>query len=226
ETLGLLRECLKGFCAEEARTARALFMNSSYPVAGKTGTALIANGKHGYADRIFQSSFAGYFPANDPEYSCIVVIRNKPFAKKYYGAAIAGPVFKEVSDKLFALMVGRKNESDPYINVPDSADYRYAGSAADLRSVMSVLKMNYSDSSGSSEYNVVSSVNHQPVIKAQPVKGNHMPDVKGMGLKDVLYLLENRKVKVLAKGKGKVIAQSIVAGEPLAKGQTVMIELN
>lgn len=226
ETLGLLRECLKGVCAEEAGTARALFMNSSYPVAGKTGTALIANGKHGYADRIFQSSFAGYFPANDPEYSCIVVIRNKPFAKKYYGAAIAGPVFKEVSDKLFALMVGRKNESDPYINVPDSADYLYAGSGADLRSVMTALKMNYSDSSGSSEYNVVSNVNHRPVIKAQAVKGNHMPDVKGMGLKDVLYLLENRKVKVLAKGKGKVIAQSIMAGEPLAKGQTVVIELN
>jgi cell division protein FtsI (penicillin-binding protein 3) len=226
ETLNLLQECLEGVCAEEAGTARTLFMHSSYPVAGKTGTALVANGKHGYADHIYQSSFAGYFPANDPEYSCIVVIRNKPFAKKYYGAAIAGPVFKEVSDKLFALLVGRKNESDPYISIPDSTDYRYAGAGADLRSVMNTLGIHYSDSSGTGVYNVVTSANYQPVIKPQPVNKNQMPDVKGMGLKDVLYLLENRKVKVLTRGRGKVIAQSITPGEPLAKGQTVMIELN
>jgi len=69
-------------------------------------------------------------------------------------------------------------------------------------------------------------MNYQPVMKAKEVVGNKMPDVKGMGLKDVLYLLENRKVKVLAKGKGKVFAQSVTAGMPLAKGQTVVVELN
>jgi len=53
-----------------------------------------------------------------------------------------------------------------------------------------------------------------------------MPDVKGMGLKDVLFLLENRNVKVFAKGKGKVYAQSVSVGSPLSKGQTVVVELN
>ncbi len=62
----------------------------------------MANGKRGYADHIYQSSFAGYFPANDPRYSIIVVIKNKPFAKQFYGASVAGPVFKEIADKLFA----------------------------------------------------------------------------------------------------------------------------
>ena len=79
-----------------------LFKDTYYKVAGKTGTALVANGNRGYADHIYQSSFAGYFPANHPKYSCIVVIKNKPFAKKYLGAAVAGPVFKEVSDKLMS----------------------------------------------------------------------------------------------------------------------------
>jgi cell division protein FtsI (penicillin-binding protein 3) len=101
-TLNQLKEALAGVCAEEGGTGYKLFIGSPYQVAGKTGTALVANGKRGYADHIYQSSFAGYFPANDPKYSIIVVIKNKPFAKQFYGASVAGPVFKEIADKLFA----------------------------------------------------------------------------------------------------------------------------
>lgn len=101
-TLNQLKESLIGVCGEEGGTGFRLFNGSPYQVAGKTGTALVANGKRGYADHIYQSSFAGYFPANDPRYSIIVVIKNKPFAKQFYGASVAGPVFKEIADKLFA----------------------------------------------------------------------------------------------------------------------------
>jgi cell division protein FtsI (penicillin-binding protein 3) len=70
-------------------------------------------------------------------------------------------------------------------------------------------------------------VNYQPVIRGQEiVNNNNMPDVKGMGLKDVLFLLEKKDIRVLAKGRGKVIAQSVNAGIPLSKGQTVVVELN
>ncbi len=101
-TLDQLKESLVGACGEKGGTGFRLFNGSPYQVAGKTGTALVANGKRGYADHIYQSSFAGYFPANDPKYSIIVVIKNKPFAKHFYGASVAGPVFKEIADKLFA----------------------------------------------------------------------------------------------------------------------------
>src|SRR5690606_8896894 len=100
ETLTQLKEALEGVMVEG--TGKSL-QSPFYKMAGKTGTALIANGKRGYSDRIYQSSFAGYFPADAPRYSCIVVIRNKPFAKKFYGASVAGPVFKEIADKLYAL---------------------------------------------------------------------------------------------------------------------------
>src|SRR4029078_9160491 len=102
-SLKLGKECLEGLCSDSGCTAFKLFKGTLCQVAGKTGTALMANGSHGYADHIYQSTFAGYFPADDPQYSCIVVIKNKPFAKKYYGAVIAGPVFKEIADKLYAL---------------------------------------------------------------------------------------------------------------------------
>jgi cell division protein FtsI (penicillin-binding protein 3) len=95
-----------------------------------------------------------------------------------------------------------------------------------MKKILADLSMKYSDSSGKSEYNTISEYNYQPVMKAKEVTNNKMPDVKGMGLKDVLFLLENRNVKVLAKGKGKVFTQSVNAGVALERGQTVVVELN
>ena len=225
-TLRQLQECLNAVCNEQGGTGYLLFKNSPYKVAGKTGTALVANGKRGYSDHIYQSSFAGYFPLNNPKYSIIVVIKNKAFAKKYYGASVAGPVFKEISDKLYATLSDSERQSEPVEYAADSSYYLYAGAATDMKKILGDLSMKYSDSSGKSEYNTVSEMNYQPVMKAKETAGNKMPDVKGMGLKDVLFLLENRKVKVLAKGKGKVFAQSVNAGVALEKGQTVVVELN
>src|SRR5262249_13034116 len=113
QTLGLLKECLTGVCADQHGTAQKLFKDAFYKVAGKTGTALVANKSRGYADHIYQSTFVGYFPAAAPKYTCIVVIKNKPFAKKYLGALVAGPVFREVADHLMSATEG--------LNYADSA---------------------------------------------------------------------------------------------------------
>jgi cell division protein FtsI (penicillin-binding protein 3) len=225
-TLKQLQECLNAVCNEDGGTGYILFKNAPYKVAGKTGTALVANGRRGYSDHIYQSSFAGYFPVNNPKYSIIVVIKNKPFAKKYYGASVAGPVFREISDKLYAMLPDSDRQRESIKNIPDSSYYLYAGSATDMKKILGGINMRYSDSSGRSEYNTVSEMNYQAVMKSKEVLDNTMPDVKGMGLKDVLFLLENRNVKVLARGRGKVFAQSVSAGVPLLKGQTVVVELN
>jgi cell division protein FtsI (penicillin-binding protein 3) len=90
------------------RHCKNLFKNTPYKVAGKTGTALVANGNRGYADKIYQSSFAGYFPADDPQYTCVVIIVNKAHAAVYYGAAVAGAVFKEISDQLVQYLYPRE----------------------------------------------------------------------------------------------------------------------
>lgn len=87
----------------ENGTAKNL-KNANYRIAGKTGTAQIANAKHGYRSgaRIsYQASFVGYFPADDPLYSCIVVV-NAPSNWVYYGNVVSGPVFKEIADKVYA----------------------------------------------------------------------------------------------------------------------------
>ena len=118
-TLRQLQECLTGVCDDPDGTAVSVFRNSFYKVAGKTGTALVANGSHGYAEHIYQSSFVGYFPAGHPKYTCIVVIKNKPFAKTFYGARVAAPVFKEVADRLMSADPDEAVAIDRHTPIPD-----------------------------------------------------------------------------------------------------------
>ncbi|HYF33087.1 MAG TPA: penicillin-binding protein [Chitinophagaceae bacterium] len=224
-TLKQLKACLEGVLTDG--TGKSL-LSTDYSIAGKTGTALVANGSRGYADHIYQSSFAGYFPANDPQYSCIVVIKNKPFARKYYGALVAGPVFREVADKLMALSAD-KNEmlvaKNPVVK-PDSSTYYYAGYTPAVKEVFNTLRYGYYDSAGSHEWSRVYTYNYKPVLGKQAITKQVMPDLTGMGLKDALYLLENMNMKVMVKGKGRVIRQSVEAGLPYSKTQPIVLELN
>jgi cell division protein FtsI (penicillin-binding protein 3) len=227
QTLDQLKECLEGVCVEG--TARNVFRNSFYKVAGKTGTALVANGRHGYADHIYQSSFVGYFPADHPKYSCIVVIRNKPFAKNFTGAAVAAPVFKNIADKMMSLETeqdkNKAGELDAIVWKKDSARYYYAGQMQDVKQVMKALQVNYSDSAGTGDWGRIYANNNQTVLKTETIHKQTMPDVKGMGLKDALYLLENMNVKVAAKGKGRVRIQSVQPGTTIIKNQIIILDL-
>ena len=223
-TLKMLKECLEGVVVEG--TAKEL-KTPHYKIAGKTGTALVANGRHGYADRIYQSSFAGYFPADQPEYSCIVVIRNKPFAKKFYGALVAGPVFREVADKLVALKSERRGFEEQLQDLKvDSTAFYYAGYTPSLKQVLAQVKIKYTDSAELSGWSRVYASNQRAVVNKQDVIRQTVPNVKGMGLKDAVYLMETMDIRVKAAGKGKVVSQSINPGMPIQKNQTVTLELD
>ena len=225
-TLVQLQECLEGVCSEG--TGKELFKNSVYKVAGKTGTALVANGKRGYADHIYQSSFAGYFPAEDPQYTCIVVIMNRPNALVFYGAAVAGPVFKEIADRLYVSYVRQKNYINTKLKKEDSDYFSYTGEKNDVRYVLKSMGMQYKDSTNfMDEWINVS--NNKGVVGfiAKKVMKNTMPQLKGMGLKDAVFICENNiGLKVNIKGKGKVVDQSIVAGQSVSQGQIINIALN
>ena len=221
-TLHQLKECLEGVCTEG--TAKKIFPHSFYKVAGKTGTALVANGTRGYADHIYQSSFVGYFPAGAPKYSCIVVIKNKPFAKKFYGADVAAPVFKEVADKLMS--------ADPVLApapvlTRDSSQFYYAGSTRDIRTVTTAIGYPYRDSAGDNNWSrLYAAAGKEPVLATEATSRQIIPDVKGMGLKDALYLLENMDLRVAIRGRGKVRTQSLEPGAGFQKRETITLELN
>ncbi|MCK4639399.1 MAG: penicillin-binding protein 2, partial [Bacteroidales bacterium] len=109
-TIDTVQSLLEGVV--ERGTAKSL-NNSIYKIAGKTGTAQIANKNKGYNKGFYNASFVGYFPADDPKYSCIVVV-NKPSGGKYYGSSVAAPVFKEIADKVYAtqLDIHQQNEEE------------------------------------------------------------------------------------------------------------------
>ena len=228
ETLNELKTCLEGVCVKG--TAKSAFKNTFYPIAGKTGTALVANGNRGYADHIYQSSFAGYFPADHPRFTCIVVIKNKPFSKNYLGAKVAAPVFREVADKLMSIdeLVPDSNQLASYTSLikKDSLGYYYTGSSESIKNIFCTLHMSYADSSRDKKWAAIYREKSQPVIKAKNEDQKQIPDVKGMGLKDALFLLESRDIRVTAKGTGKVKQQSISPGTIVSKNQKLILDLN
>ncbi|HUX85087.1 MAG TPA: penicillin-binding protein [Chitinophagaceae bacterium] len=222
--LASLRELLEGVVKDKVGTANQVFQGAPYQAAGKTGTALVANGSHGYADKIYQATFVGYFPADDPVYSCIVVIKNKPHAAKYYGASVAAPVFREVADRLYALGMQQAPVHGTFRM--DSALVAKSGSMSGEELVLSRLGIPFSVASSPAAWaNPVPSPT-QVALKPQLTPEGLVPNVAGMGLKDALQLLEQDGLEVTVAGTGKVYAQSIPAGDRITKGSHIRINLD
>jgi cell division protein FtsI (penicillin-binding protein 3) len=224
-TLNALRSCLEGVCNEEGGTAYQLFKDSPFKVAGKTGTSLVAKPHRGYVDQIHLSSFAGYFPADKPRYSCIVVIENCIGAKFYYGGKIAAPVFKEVADKLYALEINEQNYKAAR-SVYDSASYFFAGRIHEFKEMLNLLGWNYRDSAGTAEWGQVYAHQSKPVLASSSWKGRQLPDLQGMGMKDALYVVEKMGLVARLKGRGKLVAQSLPAGTMVKKKDIIELVFN
>jgi cell division protein FtsI (penicillin-binding protein 3) len=154
------------------------------------------------------------------------VIKNKPHAKVFYGAAVAGPVFKEISERLYSTYV--KGNNSPVLKQlkADSAMLQYAGYKKDIKRVLATLKMNMRDSSNNATWTNIYGDTKNMVAYSKNVDDKTMPELKGMGLKDAVYICENMGLRLTIRGKGKIGAQSIVAGQTINKGQLVQLELN
>jgi cell division protein FtsI (penicillin-binding protein 3) len=230
ETIRAAKECMEMVVTDG--TGKFAFKDMPFAVAGKTGTAHVADGNIKYADGVYQASFVGYFPADKPQYTCIVVIRSKPHALLHFGGQLSAPVFRDIATRLYAMYVEKKNPS-LFAAIKDSSAYFYSGYTMDLKNIYKTFNMSYTDSmqqnnlpSEQEAWSNVYACNYQPVLKANLIKPQVMPNVKGMGLKDALYLLENMGVKVTVNGKGKIITQSIAPGATLVKGIIVKLELS
>ncbi|RYY65675.1 MAG: PASTA domain-containing protein [Chitinophagaceae bacterium] len=218
------RSCMEAVAIEG--TAKEIFKDMPFPVAGKTGTAHVAGGSLSYSDGVYQASFVGYFPADVPEYTCIVVVKTQPHAVKHFGGALAAPVFKEVALKLFATKLQQKRGTTVPVTA-DSLRYNYAGYAPGVKQVFrSVGVRAVRDSARVGDWARFDASWNGAVAKPIAVVKKRIPDVRNMTLRDALYVLENMNVKVVAKGRGKVLLQDIAPGTEVAKNQTVTLLLN
>jgi cell division protein FtsI (penicillin-binding protein 3) len=201
--------------------------NANYKIAGKTGTAQIAKDKYGYrtgARISYQASFVGYFPAENPLYSCIVVI-NAPSNGVYYGNLVAGAVFKEISDKVYAtsffLDYKPENREDIKPTAPEAGN----GYRADINEVLKNMKVRYRRTA---DDDWVATRESGDTIRLAGVKLEKglVPDVRGMSLRDAIYLLENSGIRVRYNGKGRVLRQSPEHGARYFQGTVVSLEMN
>lgn len=221
ETLSKIKSMLEGVVTNGS--GKQIVYNPLYKIAGKTGTAQVANGDKGYKDKKYQASFVGYFPAEKPKYSLIVVI-NDPKGE-YYGSLVAGPVFRKIADRIYAGDV--KMYSDVKENLVGNTvvPSAKAGASKATQKVYKAFGIKTLYAAKSDYFNSVDTSNGIAYQENTPVKGV-MPNVAGMGLKDAMYLIGNAGLKARVKGSGKVIGQSIAAGTRIGKGLMVEIALN
>src|SRR5690554_3915010 len=225
-TIDKVRAALEGVV--ENGTAINL-RNADYKIAGKTGTAQIANKNYGYSYNSkvsHQASFVGYFPADNPQYSCIVVV-NAPSADVYYGNLVAGPIFKEVADKVYAnsLNMHKEFESTPYY-AQSAIPYSKHGKSSTAQQVFSLLDININVIDRDAEWITTHTKDSVVDLKPLAITENLVPNVVGMGLRDAIYLLENNGLFVKIKGRGMVKYQSLAPGTRINKGQKIEIELS
>jgi cell division protein FtsI (penicillin-binding protein 3) len=228
ETLAQLKECMKAVVDSAHGTAHKI-KDSLYEIAGKTGTAVTALDNHGYnkGNKIYQASFIGFFPADQPKYTIAVVIQNSNQSKLIYGADVSGVVFKAISDKIYARYLANAGFTSPA--KADTLSYNYFGLKNDLGSIYDELKMPVADSAvGGFWRSVVMKNNSSTLNTVANTSASDLitPSVIGMGLKDAVYLLETKGFKVTATGRGKVKNQMPVAGTIFKKDQNILLILN
>ena len=222
KTITQLQELLLGVV--ENGTARNI-KNPNYKIAGKTGTAQkIIDGSY---KEIYYTSFAGYFPADRPKYSMVVVI-DSPKGVAVFGGDVSAPVFKEIADKIFAkdldLNVVNQTKILPSAVPGSKFPYVASGKGEELQGIFEYLKLPLK-SPTQEDWVVASSLAGQVQLQQTETENAVVPNVSGMSLRDALYLLENKGLKVNFNGKGKVISQSISPGTLLTPNATIDLVL-
>lgn len=198
--------------------------NQYYKIAGKTGTNLLAENNKGFAEKKYQASFVGYFPAQNPVYACIVVVNKPNVSIGYYGSGVAAPVFKDIADRLYSTdetihpeLV--KNKHELFLNP-------FKGMKIEVDRVANHFDWDILSNDVHTDLVTVISSKNKVVVKPNFYSSKSvMPNVIQLNVRDALYLLESMGMRVKVEGKGKVKSQSIMPGERIWKGVEVKISL-
>ena len=211
----------------EKGTAKNL-QNNLYKIAGKTGTAQIAQLNKGYGayrNVQYQASFVGYFPADQPRYSCIVVV-NAPSNSVYYGNLVAGPVFKEISDKVYATTLEIQNTEVLVENRNLHVPYSKNGEKEDIKFVLENMDIEIFENGQLSSWIKTTSSDSLVAFSNLTIKESLVPNVVHMGLKDAVYLLENAGLKVVVRGFGSIKSQSLSPGSRIKPGNKIVLQMS
>jgi len=221
-TLKDLKKCLKGVV--ERGTGKAL-KSAYFDIAGKTGTARILNDDLRYGDlgeRKYQASFCGYFPADDPIYSCIVVV-SAP-SKDIYGATVSGTVFTAIANKVYASSLQYHDPVNGDGRVEKTVPKTKVGNRSEIVALYNRLGIDF-ESNTNAPFVVPQKGDKKVSLDKRYVGKKTVPNVHGMTAKDAVHVIESTGMDARIKGYGRVVKQSIKPGVKVAKGVTITITL-
>ncbi|GAB3226763.1 hypothetical protein GCM10027346_09400 [Hymenobacter seoulensis] len=223
ETLQKVRAMMEGVV--EHGTARGI-RTTDYLIAGKTGTAW--KFKNGAYTRTYSTSFCGYFPADNPKYSCIVVV-DSPKNGRIYGADVAAPVFRELADKAMARDAASQRPLLARAPLHKSrVPLVQAGMQDELSMVFTRLGVTHNGATGADDWVRLAPTDSEAAslsLKPMAVRPGRVPNVLGLTLRDALFLLENRGLRVRTSGTGRVKYQSVAAGSAARRGSVIQLQL-
>ncbi len=221
-TLKILQTCLKGVMTNGTGSN---LKSSLFKIAGKTGTAKLVGENKLYNNQLnsaYQASFVGYFPADKPIYSCIVVISNPK--KEIYGAAVSGTVFAEIANKIYASTLSYHRAVNQNSKKKKTLPNVKIGNKRDVLAVLDQLKIRYK-LNYDGEWLTPDTLKGTVLFNKKVISQDKIPNVIGMTAKDAVYLLESRGLIVKIIGYGRVTNQSLNPGTNPTKGQLIKIEL-
>ena len=193
-------------------------------IAGKTGTAQIASGG-GYGSGGHRVTFCGYFPYENPEYTCIVVI-TRPQNGIVSGGSMCGTVVKDIAEKIYShctvLDIKTASADSGKTLYPNVKNGDYTAS----KNVTKGLRIKTNDANNiKSDYVVATEDDKGVTMKPLQTGTNLVPNVVGMGAKDAVFALENCNLRVTVTGYGSVVSQSVANGSKVVPGQLVTLTL-
>jgi len=221
KTIEILKGCLEGVMTTGTG---ASLTSSQFKIAGKTGTTKLPKDKQ-YLDEsnsVYQASFVGYFPADKPKYSCIVVITDPK--KEYYGARVSGTVFAEIANKVWASSLEYHRAVNQNKSIKNQVPFVKCGFRSDLLKSLKSLGINF-NLNGYSDWLVADTLSSKVSLKQFAMVNGFVPNVVGMTAKDAVYLLERLGLYVQLTGYGAVKTQSISAGKVAFKGGLIQLQL-
>jgi cell division protein FtsI (penicillin-binding protein 3) len=175
---------------------------------------------------MYLASFAGYFPVDDPKYSLIVTVNN-PRGGAYYGGTVAGPVFKEIAERVFAVRNMFEETEDEESDIPEIPVFPDVekGKSENIIRIAHDLKIPKVSGKPGTTLASAKKVAEGWVLNEVEIQEGRVPDVRGMGASDAIFILENAGLRVKIKGVGKVKTQSIPPGSGFSRGAYVYLTL-
>ncbi|MDA8930869.1 transpeptidase family protein [Bacteroidia bacterium] len=213
ETSAKIREITAAVFTEgSARNVRS----SVVSMGGKTGTAQIATQGAYQKAKKYNASFVGHFPAENPVYSMYVQV-SEPSNGQFYASYVAAPVFSEAAEKIFTISVkqevGKERKAAPTYTKGYYSDFQLLNKVLDVQMT------------GDVKVDIVSVNAAKGTVTSLAIADGKMPNVRGLGAKDAMYLLEMHGLKARINGYGIVVEQSPAPGTVVRQNRTVYIRL-